>query len=78
MRVTQISTTYERKFNLGDYQSLKLAVTAWASLDEDDDYGDAVKALQADCRCAVREEYLALKEKLQPGQSVEASSQIAQ
>ena len=36
MRITTISVTYGRKFNLGNYESVHIEETVWADLDEDD------------------------------------------
>ncbi len=35
--ITTVSATYERKFNLGDYNSAHIGITLWADLDDEDD-----------------------------------------
>lgn len=77
MKVTTIACSYERKFNLGDYNSLKLEVTSWADLEDGDDPAECRRKLLGECRDHVRDEFVALKAKLKPNQSVEAKSQVA-
>ena len=45
MKLTTISTTYERKINLGNYQSAHIGITLWADLAEEDDLDECAKAL---------------------------------
>jgi hypothetical protein len=42
MKITSISATYTRKFNLGDYESLEASETIWCQLDENDDPVDSM------------------------------------
>lgn len=56
MQMKTISVTYDRKFNLGNYRSLNLAVTLWADLEEGDDAEAAVAELQATARKLVKRE----------------------
>lgn len=45
MQLKNVSVTYERKKNLGDYNSANIGVTLWADLDEGEDEGQAMEAL---------------------------------
>lgn len=52
-----MSVTYERKFNLGDYNSLHIGVTLWADVEDGENHLVAIKALQDDARDSVKNEY---------------------
>lgn len=67
MKLTSIEVTYERVINLGNYNNVRMGVTAGADLDEGDEPTEAVAALQRQCREAVRAEYARMKA-LQNGQ----------
>jgi len=43
--VKTVSVVYERKFNLGDYNSAHIGITAWSDLDENDDLDAATAEL---------------------------------
>lgn len=45
MKLKTVSVVYERKKNLGDYNSANIGVTLWADLDEGDNEADAMTAL---------------------------------
>ena len=60
-RVKTVSVTYERKFNLGDYEMLHLGTTCWAELDPEDDPIETTQQLQQLAREAVRQEWRRLK-----------------
>lgn len=64
MRVKQISVVYERKFNLGDYNSAHIGLTLWADLDEGEDPDAAVRELQQQAREFAKAEYRRL---IKPG-----------
>jgi hypothetical protein len=55
--VKTISVAYERKINLGDYNSAHLGVTLWAEPDEGADPDEVARLLQAEARDLCREEY---------------------
>lgn len=57
MRVKTVSVTYERKLNLGDYNSAHIGLTLWADLDESEDAVEAARELQRQARDLAREEY---------------------
>ena len=76
MKINTIAVGYERKFNLGDYNSLTLEVTCWADLEPGDDADERIFELQAKTREAVKAEYLRLRDKVKSGQSANSKSQI--
>ena len=53
-----VSITYERKFNLGDYNSVHIGLTLWADCDEGESHIDVARQLQADARELAKAEYL--------------------
>lgn len=58
MVVKTISTTYERKFNLGEYESANLGVTTWADIEPEQDPAAAINELQELCKEQVRKQAL--------------------
>lgn len=56
MTVKAVSITYERKFNLGDYNSVHIGVTLSADLDDSEDFMASARQLQADARELVKAE----------------------
>jgi len=60
MQVKTISVNYERKLNLGDYNSATVGMTLWADLDEGEDVEAAISTLQAAAKEAVKREALPL------------------
>ena len=54
MKVTTISVTYARTFNLGDYNSMRLETAVSADLDESDDPAQAQAALWAIAKDSVK------------------------
>lgn len=60
MKVKTISVTYERKFNLGDYNSATCGCTAWADLDDGESERDALAQLRDVCRDSVGAQALPL------------------
>lgn len=58
MTVKTISTTYERKFNLGEYESANLGVTTWADIEPEQDPGSAIEELAELCKAQVRKQAL--------------------
>lgn len=45
MKLTTVSVNYERKLNLGDFNSATVGVQLWAQVDEGEDTDAAMKAL---------------------------------
>lgn len=58
MVVKTISTKYERKFNLGEYESAGLEVSTWADIDPEQDPAQAITELQELCKSQVRKQAL--------------------
>ena len=81
-KVASFSVTYDRKFNIGDYNSLRLGATITVELEDDDDPDAVIAANQERVKKAVAREYVELRKKLDAtktnGQTVEAKTQIAQ
>ena len=65
MNVTTISATYERKMNLGDYNSANVGMTVWAQLDEKDDEAACAVALREMARNHVMTELSRLDRRLE-------------
>ena len=63
MRVKTISVTYERKLNLGDYNSATVGSTAWADLDDGEDEIAAYGALFAEVKAVIKEQAMPLLKK---------------
>lgn len=61
MKLKTISVTYERKMNLGDYNSVHAGVTLWADLEDGDDEADATEALRQMARNHVMTELARLQ-----------------
>jgi hypothetical protein len=54
--VKTISATYERKFNLGEYESASIGVTSWADVEPEQEPAEAINALQDLCKSQVRKQ----------------------
>lgn len=65
MKLTTISATYDRKLNLGDYNSVHIAMTLWADLEDGDDPALAADALRQMARHQVLAEMARIKPELQ-------------
>ena len=65
MKLTTISATYDRKMNLGDYNSAHIAMTLWADLEDGDDPAIAAEALRTMARHQVMAEMVRIKPELQ-------------
>ena len=61
--VKTVSVTYERKFNLGDYNSATIGITVWADVDEDENLHDAMTALWSMAKENVKAEAMPLLQK---------------
>lgn len=66
MKPKTVSVVYERKFNLGDYNSIHIGITLWADLDEGENHIDVTKQLQQDARELAKAEYLRVKNQKTP------------
>lgn len=65
MKLTTISATYDRKLNLGDYNSAHIGMTLWADLEEGDDPAISAEALRQMARHQVMVEMARIKPELQ-------------
>ena len=68
MRLKTVSVTYERKLNLGDYNSANIGAILWADVDEGEDETIAVTLLQEMARDHVKTEVMRLMKKLESKQ----------
>lgn len=57
MKIKTVSVTYERKINLGDYNSAHIGLTLWADLEDGEDATEATTALQEQARGLAKSEY---------------------
>lgn len=64
MQLKAVSATYERKLNLGDFNSVHAGITLWADLDASDDPALAAEALRQMARNHVMHELARLKPEL--------------
>lgn len=65
MRLKTISAVYERKLNLGDYNSAHVGMTLWADLEDGDDEATAAAALREMARNNVMSELSRLDRRLE-------------
>lgn len=65
MVLKTISTTYGRKLNLGDFNSVHIEMALWADLEEGDDEAAAAEALRQMARHQVMAEMARLKPELE-------------
>jgi len=56
LNVKTISVTYERKWNLGEYNSATVGVSTWADLDEGEDPNAAYEKLFAQAKAVVKQQ----------------------
>jgi hypothetical protein len=59
-KITTISVEYQRKFNLGQYESATVGATLWADVDETEDPQVATRELFDTVKTHVREQSLPL------------------
>ena len=57
MRIRTIAVSYERKFNLGNFNSVDLSCSLWAQIDGQENEDACVQILLDKCREHVRSEY---------------------
>ena len=65
MNITTISATYERKHNLGDYNSANVGMTLWAQLEPGEDEAVCANALRDMARNHVMTELSRLDRRLE-------------
>jgi hypothetical protein len=54
MKITTVSISYSRKFNLGSYESLDLGCSLWAQLEEEEDPDGVVQYLYHQAKASVK------------------------
>lgn len=57
MKIRTIAVSYQRKFNLGNFNSVDLSCSLWAQIDGEEDEETCIQILQDKCREHVRNEY---------------------
>ena len=60
MNVKTISVTYERKFNLGDYNGAAIGVSLWADISDAEDENACLADLFTEAKVAVKTQALPL------------------
>ena len=65
MKLKTISATYDRKLNLGDYNSAHIAMTVWADIEPHENEADCAEALRQMARNNVMIEMARIKPELQ-------------
>lgn len=66
MKIRTIAVSYQRKFNLGNFNSVDLSCSLWAQIDGQEDEDTCVQILRDKCREHVRSEYLKAKNGSKP------------
>ena len=66
MIVKTIAFSYERKFNLEDFNSVTIGCTLWAQIDPSENEDACIAIVQDKCREAVRTEYRKVKDGSEP------------
>src|SRR3990172_4714136 len=69
--IKTVSITYERKLNMGDYNSATIGCTLWADLDPEDDLDLEMKQLWAMAKENVRVQALPLVSKANANMKIE-------
>jgi hypothetical protein len=54
MKITTVSISYSRKFNLGSYESLDLGCSLWAQLEEEEEADGVVQYLYLQAKASVK------------------------
>ncbi|MGL5062637.1 MAG: hypothetical protein ACRC62_21890 [Microcoleus sp.] len=55
MKPTSISVSYDRSFNLGNYESVKIGAQMWAQIDEDEAVEDVMAYCFEQCKLSVKD-----------------------
>jgi len=64
--IKTIAISYERKFNLEDFNSVTIGCTLWAQIDPSENEDACLLIIQDKCREAVRSEYRKVKKGSEP------------
>ncbi|MCC5640984.1 hypothetical protein LC593_35185 [Nostoc sp. CHAB 5844] len=54
MEIKTISVTYQRKFNLGDYESVEIGCSLWGQIDPEEDAEGATEFLFEQAKASVK------------------------
>jgi hypothetical protein len=54
MKITTVSISYSRKFNLGSYESLDLCCSLWAQIEEEEEADGVVQYLYLQAKASVK------------------------
>jgi len=68
MLIKTIAISYERKFNLQDFNSVTIGCTLWAQIDPSENEDACLLIVQDKCREAVRSEYRKVKDGSPPAE----------
>lgn len=68
MKITTVSVSYNRKFNLGNFNSVEIGVSLWAQIHEEEAEDTCIEILQDKCREHVRREYYKAKNGSEPAE----------
>ncbi|MEG4286272.1 hypothetical protein QUB68_24385 [Microcoleus sp. A006_D1] len=68
MIIKTIAVSYERKFNLQDFNSVTIGCTLWAQIDPSENEDACLLIVQDKCREAVRSEYRKVKDGSEPAE----------
>ncbi|MCC5666964.1 hypothetical protein LC653_24505 [Nostoc sp. CHAB 5784] len=55
MKISTVSVSYSRKFNLGNYESLEVGCSLWAQVEDEEDADGVVQFLYYQAKTAVKE-----------------------
>ncbi|YAF99297.1 MAG: hypothetical protein AB3A66_28050 (plasmid) [Nodularia sp. CChRGM 3473] len=55
MEIKTISVTYQRKFNLGDYESVEVGCSLWGQIDPEEDAEGATQFLFEQAKASVKQ-----------------------
>jgi hypothetical protein len=54
MKINKVAFSYRRRFNLGNFESVEIDVSQWASVDEDEDADQVIVFLAEQCKAHVK------------------------
>lgn len=63
MEIKTISVTYQRKFNLGDYESLEIGCSLWGQIDPEEDEDGCIEYLFEKAKTSVKQAAIPLLQK---------------
>lgn len=78
MNITTIAVSYNRKFNLGNFNSVDLSCSLWAQISPEENEDCCIAILQDKAREAVRCEYHKVKSNAPPVAMVKVNGEIVE